>query len=76
MKVLGADGEDSILSQTCHAFPFAMLLLCIRDIEKNLKQNFPKTFKKTKKNGFIKKISEAIYRKAIVGFESIEEYII
>ena len=33
LKVLGADGENSILNQGCYAFPFAILLLCIYHIE-------------------------------------------
>ena len=32
LSVLGADGEMSVLNQTCNAFPFAVLLLCIRHI--------------------------------------------
>ena len=41
LKVLGADEEKNILNQTCQAFPFAMLLLCIWHMEENIKRNFP-----------------------------------
>ena len=32
LRVLGADGENRILHETCNAFPFATLLLCIGHI--------------------------------------------
>ena len=43
IKVLGADGENSILNQTCNAFPCAMLLLCVKHVKENIKRNLPKT---------------------------------
>ena len=49
LKVVGVDGENSILSQTCHAFPFSMLLLCIRHKEENINQNIPKNIPENKK---------------------------
>ena len=47
--LLLADGENSFLSQACHAFPFAMLILCIRHIEEKIKRNFPNKVSDSKK---------------------------
>ena len=35
LKILGVDGENGILNQTCNAFTFATLLLCLRYTEEN-----------------------------------------
>ena len=68
LKVLGAYGENSILSQASHAFPFAMLLLCIWHIEENIKRNFPDKVLDPKKMIFGNDIE-----KSLVDCESIEE---
>ena len=39
LKVIVADGESSISNQACNAFPTALLLICIRHIRENIKQN-------------------------------------
>ena len=36
IKVLGADGEDSAINQTCTAFPNAMLLVCVNHMVQNI----------------------------------------
>lgn len=46
LKVLGADGENSILHQTCHAFPNALLLVCLKHIKDNISSEVPKGKKK------------------------------
>ena len=49
IKVLGTDGENGIINQACNAFPYAMLLVCIKHIEENIKRNLPKNTTETKK---------------------------
>ena len=72
-KFLGADGENSILSQTCNIFPLAMLL-CILHIEENINRNFPKNIPgNKKKNEFIEKIFGNDTAKGFPDSESIEE---
>ena len=41
LKVLGSDGERSIINQICNAFPAAMLLICIKHVKDNIKTKFP-----------------------------------
>ena len=38
IKVLGADGEDSAINQTCTAFPNAMLLVCVKHTVENIRE--------------------------------------
>ena len=52
IKVLGTDGENSIINQACKAFPYAMLFVCFKHIEENIKRNLPKNTTETKKNKF------------------------
>ena len=52
IKVLGTDGENSIINQACNAFPYAMLLVCVKHIEENIQRNLPKNITETKKNKF------------------------
>ena len=52
IKVLGTDGENSIINQACNAFPYAMLFVCFKHIEENIKRNLPKNTTETKKNKF------------------------
>ena len=52
LKVLGVDGENSI-NQTCNAFLFATLSLCIRHIEQNVQRNLPQNATDTKRNEVI-----------------------
>ena len=54
IKVLEADGENSILNQTCNAFPCTMLLLCVENVEENIKQNLPETISENKRNNIFK----------------------
>ena len=49
IKVLGTDGEKSIIIQACKDFPYAMLLVCVKHIEENIKRNLPKNITETKK---------------------------
>ena len=49
IKVLGADGENKKINQACNAFPYAMLLVCVKHIEENIKRNLPKNITETKK---------------------------
>ena len=42
LKVLGADGENTSLNQTCDAFLFATLLLCIGHMKENVQINLTK----------------------------------
>ena len=73
LNVLGADGENRILDQACHAFPFAMLLFCIWHIEENIKGSFPNKIPDSKKNEIIK-IFENDIEKGLVDCKSIEEF--
>ena len=41
LKVLGADGENSILNQTCNEFTSALLLMCTKHVKDNIKQKLP-----------------------------------
>ena len=52
LRVLGADGEKSILNQTCNTFPFATLLLCmcIKHMEENIQRNLSKNATDIKRN--------------------------
>ena len=73
IKVLGADGENSIINQASNAFPYAMLLVCVKHIEENIKRNLPKNITETKK-----KILVYIFgndtKKGLIDCETIEEY--
>ena len=74
LKVLGADGENNILYQACHAFPFAILLLCICHLEENIKRNFPNKIPDSKKNEVMKVIFGNDIEKGLVDCESLEEF--
>ena len=56
LKVLGADGEKSIINQTCNAFPSATLLVCTRHVEENIKRNLPKAITEKQKSEILKDI--------------------
>ena len=74
LKVLGADGKNSILNQACHAFPFAILLFCIWYLEENIKRNFPNKIPDSKKNEVMKVIFGNDIEKGLVDCESLEEF--
>ena len=74
VKVLGADGENSILNQTCNEFPFATLLLCIRHIEENFQRKLPKNATDTKRNEVMTTIFGNDSKKGLVDSQSIEEF--
>ena len=40
IKILGADGENSILSRTCNTLSYTMLLLCVKPFEENIIEIF------------------------------------
>ena len=64
IKVLRADVENSILNQTWNAFSCAMLLLCIKHVEENIKRNLPKTISENKRNNILSKYLEHTYARA------------
>ena len=64
IKVLGVDGENSLLNQTCNAFPCAMLLLRVKHVEENIKRNLPKTISENKRNNILSKYLEHTYARA------------
>ena len=74
LRVLGADGENSILNQACHTFPFVILLLCIFHLEENIKRNFPNKIPDSKKNEVMKVIFGNDIEKGLVDCESLEEF--
>ena len=74
LKVLGADGENSILNQTYDAFPFASLLLFIRHIEENVQRNLTKNATNTKRNEVMTVILGNDLKKGLVDSQSIEEF--
>ena len=74
LKVLCADGENGILNETCYAFPFALLLLCIRHIEENVRRSLPKNMTETRKEEVLKIILGNSIIKGIVDCEYMEEY--
>ena len=43
IKVPGADGENSVINQACNAFPYAMLLVCVKHIKETLREIYRKT---------------------------------
>ena len=63
-----------MLNQACHAFPFAMLLLCIWHIEENIKRNFLNKIPDPKKNEIMKMIFGNNIEKGLVDCQSIEEF--
>ena len=74
IKVLGADGENSIINQACNAFPYAMLLVCVKHIEENIKRNLPKNITETKKKEILVYIFGNDTKKGLINYEPIEEY--
>ena len=74
IKVLGADGENSILNQTCNAFPCTMLLLCVENVEENIKQNLPETISENKRNNILRKIFGTHLCKSLVDCETLMEF--
>ena len=74
IKVLGADGENNILNQTCNAFPCAMLLFCVNHIEENNKRNLPETISENKRNNILRKIFGTHLRKGVVDCETLQKF--
>ena len=74
IKVLEADGENSILNQTCNAFPCTMLLLCVENVEENIKQNLPETISENKRNNILRKIFGTHLRKGLVDCETLQKF--
>ena len=74
IKVLGADGENNILNQTCNAFPCAMLLFCVNHIEENNKRNLPETISENKRNNILRKIFGTHLCKGLVDCEMLQEF--
>ena len=56
LKVIGADGESSILNQACNAFPAALLIICIRHIRENIKRNLPSSLPEETKKSILDEI--------------------
>ena len=71
IKVLGADGENSILDQTCNSFPCVMLLLCVKHVEENIKRNLPKTMSDNKRNNILRKIFGTHLCKSLADWETL-----
>ena len=71
IKVLGADGENSILDQTCNSFPCVMLLLCVKHVEESIKRNLPKTMSDNKRNNILRKIFGTHLCKSLVDWETL-----
>ena len=74
IKVLGAEGENNILNQTCNAFPCAMLLFCVNHIEENNKRNLPETISENKRNNILRKIFGTHLCKGLVDSETLQEF--
>ena len=74
IKVLGADGENSILNQICNAFPCAMLLLCVKHVEEDIKRNLTKTMSDKKRNNIFRKIFGTHLYKGLVDCETLQEF--
>ena len=71
---MGADGENSILNQTHNAFPCAMLLLCVKHVQENIKRNLPKTMAENKRNIILRKIFGTHFCKGLGECETLEEF--
>ena len=74
IKILGTDGENSILNQTCNAFPCAMLLVCVKHVEKNIKRILPKTMSDNKRTNILRKIFGAHLCKGLVDCETLQDF--
>ena len=64
IKVLGADGEDIAINQTCTAFPNAMLLVCVKHIVENIREFSEKYNWLTQKKKFLFMFLVIIQRKS------------
>ena len=74
IKVLGADGDNSILNQTCNAFPCSMLLICVKRVEENIKRNLSKTMSENKSNNILRKIFGTHLCRGLVDCETLQEF--
>ena len=68
------DGENSLLNQTCNAFPCAMLLLRVKHVEEKIKRNLPKTISENKRNSILRKIFGTHLCKGLVDCETPQEF--
>ena len=74
IKVFGDYGENSILSQTCNAFPCPMLLLYVKHVEENIKRNLPKTISENKQNNILREIFGTHLCKGLVDCKALHEF--
>ena len=74
LKVVGADGESSLLNQTCNAFPTALLLICIRHIRENIKRYLPSSLPEKTKKSLLDEIFETPIKKRLVDYITLCEF--
>ena len=66
LKVIGADGESSILNQACTVFPAALLIICITHIRENIKRNLPSSLPEKTKKSILDEIFGTPIKKGLV----------
>lgn len=73
VKVIGMDGEKSLINMTCKSFPSSLLLICVRHKEDNCRRNMPPMTEEKKKE-IIGDIFGSNQRKGLIDCLSFEEY--
>ena len=74
IKLLEADGKNSIIHQKRNTFPYVMLLVRVKHIEEYIKRDLPKSITETKKKEILVYISRNDTKKGLIDYETIEEY--
>ena len=73
VKVIGMDGEKSLINMTCKSFPNSLLLVCVRHEEDNCRRSMPPMTEEKKKD-IIEDIFGSNQRKGLIDCLSFKEY--
>ena len=74
IKVIGSDCEKSISNETCVAFPSAILLLCTKHVEDNVRRNLPNVLSEKKKEEILADIFGTKVVKGLIDALDIDEF--
>ena len=74
LKVIGTDGESSLLNQACNTSPAALLLICIRHIRENIKRNLPSSSSEKTKKSIIDEMFGTPLKKGLVDYIALCEF--
>ena len=66
IKVIGSDCEKSISNETCIAFPSAILLLCTKHVEDNVRRNLPNVLSEKRRKKYWLIYSELKWLKVLL----------